>query len=339
MHAHRDDDDNDDNDNGNDVSPLRLRWIVNVTSWNPSSEEFDFLLDALVPDHERSAVMKYLRAEDRKRALVSRLLQRNAIARAKCGSNRTAVVLRGFDVRRTKGSKPFYGETLALANAPNFNFNVSHEGDYVVLASETHAVVGVDVAAPGQVRRVSGGGGVERGVESLLETFQSVLTRRECELIRETTAIYGDKAGEDMFRKHWSLKEAHVKAIGVGLGMDLRRCEFAIDASSSTASVSVDGCPRADWMFHIHAFPPVVDQKKVNDGNTHWITVSRGPFGDIVDANGEFTDVVFSKRDFSDEEWSRVLQAPAPPWELLTVGDLVPIDSRDAYEAAGGLLY
>lgn len=35
--------------------------------------------------------------------------------------------------------------------APNFNFNVSHEGDYVVLASEPLCICGIDVAAPQQV--------------------------------------------------------------------------------------------------------------------------------------------------------------------------------------------
>ena len=36
----------------------------------------------------------------------------------------------------------------ARASAPNFNFNVSHEGDYVVLAAEPVLLVGVDVSAP-----------------------------------------------------------------------------------------------------------------------------------------------------------------------------------------------
>jgi hypothetical protein len=50
-----------------------------------------------------------------------------------------------------------------LAAAPNFNFNVSHEGEFVVLASEPVAIVGVDVAAPGQLRnRNRKGGSAER---------------------------------------------------------------------------------------------------------------------------------------------------------------------------------
>lgn len=42
---------------------------------------------------------------------------------------------------------------INLPEAPNFNFNVSHEGHFVVLASEPHTVCGVDCAAPSQLRR------------------------------------------------------------------------------------------------------------------------------------------------------------------------------------------
>ena len=318
---------------------LRLRWIVNSTTWRPGVDEFAFVL-TILPTHEREEVTRFHRFEDRKRALLSRLMQRAAIKRA-CASAEDArwrdARVEALDVRRTKGSKPFHGARASVAGAPNFNYNVSHEGDYVVLASETYAVVGVDVAAPGQVRRVTGGGRAERDVGKLLETFSSVLTDRERASIAGVAARDGERAGEELFRKHWSLKEAHVKAIGVGLGMDLRRCEFDIDAARSTASVSVDGKSRNDWSFHMQAFPPIVDDA-VNE-DRHWITVSRGPVEDIVDADGEFTETTFSRRDFSKDEWSAILAAPAPSFELLTVGDLIPIDSKDAFEAAGGVIF
>ncbi|CAL54914.1 4'-phosphopantetheinyl transferase superfamily [Ostreococcus tauri] len=322
---------------GTDVSsthPLRARWIVDVARWRPTEREFDFILNELLPEHESLAVRRFHREDDRKRACVSRLMQR-AIALRACalsiGARGTA--MRDVDIRRTKGAKPFHATVLEVTGAPNFNFNVSHEGDYVVLASETHAVVGVDVAAPGQVRRI---GGLERDVGRLLETFSSVLTDRERERISATASTNGERAGEELFRKHWSLKESHVKAIGVGLGMDLKRCEFDIDAATSTASVAVDGVTRSDWAFHIEGFPPVVDGATTEE--THWITVSRGPYEDIVDAHGEFT-TVFSQRSFSEDAWRDVLAAPAPKWELMTVGDLIPDQFRDAFESHGGVIF
>jgi len=341
----RDDEDEDEDEDAREsalTAACRCRWIVNVATWTPADAEFECIL-ALLPTHERDAVRRFRRFDDRKRAVVSRLMQRACIMRA-CETSSEArwrrVRFDALDVRRTKGSKPFHGGRLALTHAPNFNYNVSHEGDYVVLASETHAVVGVDVAAPGQVRAVTSGAGTARDVGTLLETFKSVLTDRERAVIEEKTRRDGERAGEELFRKHWSLKEAHVKAVGVGLGMDLRRCEFRIedvDAETSTARVVVDDVVRDDWAFSTQAFPP--GGKDGPSANAHWISVSRGPISDIVDANGEFLDVVFAERRFTEDAWRDILSAPAPPFELLTVGDLIPKEHRDEFEVNGGELF
>jgi 4'-phosphopantetheinyl transferase len=63
-----------------------------------------------------------------------------------------------------------------LAAAPNFNFNVSHEGEFVVLASEPVCIVGVDVAAPGQLRNRNRKG----GAPSVEETLQVVSGDAQC---------------------------------------------------------------------------------------------------------------------------------------------------------------
>ena len=82
---------------------------------------------------------------DRKRALVSRLLQRAAAARV-LGLPWDAVHL-----GRTREGKPHLAGPSAEAAAaagphlPCFNFNVSHHGDWVALASEPLCLVGVDV--------------------------------------------------------------------------------------------------------------------------------------------------------------------------------------------------
>ena len=90
---------------------LRLRWIVNSTTWRPGDDEFAFVL-TILPTHEREEVTRFHRFEDRKRALLSRLMQRAAIKRA-CASAEDArwrdARVEALDVRRTKGSKPFHG--------------------------------------------------------------------------------------------------------------------------------------------------------------------------------------------------------------------------------------
>ncbi len=60
--------------------------------------------------------------EDQKRALVSRLLQRQCVAVA-LGIQWEKVL-----IKRTKGRKPFLiNKGVDKIHAPNFNFNVSHE--------------------------------------------------------------------------------------------------------------------------------------------------------------------------------------------------------------------
>ena len=205
-------------------NPARLRWAVNVERWRPEGDhegaEFAFLL-TLLPPHEREDCLKMRFMPDKKRALVSRLMQRAACSRVASLPHDEVVI------HRTKGRKPFLARAPnrpPLPHAPNFNFNVSHEGDFVVLASEPHAMCGVDVAAPGQARRRDRNGRLP-SAEEMLSTFGDVLAPAELAAIR---AQPDDDAMEEAFRRHWSLKEALAKAMGVGLALHLGRADFAV---------------------------------------------------------------------------------------------------------------
>ena len=77
-----------------------LRWYVNVSHWLPSQDEFESIVQTLGND-ERQSILRYIQLQDRKRALVSRLLQRAAI-RQVCGCSESDV-----RIQRTKGQKPF----------------------------------------------------------------------------------------------------------------------------------------------------------------------------------------------------------------------------------------
>ena len=96
-----------------------LRWYVNLSSWNPSSWEFEsILLNLSEEEQTQKSILRFIRSEDKKRALVSRLLQRAAV-RSICNCPDVRIL-------RTKGQKPFCMSDKPLY-APNFNFNVSHE--------------------------------------------------------------------------------------------------------------------------------------------------------------------------------------------------------------------
>jgi len=263
----------------------RLRWAVDLGQWTPSNEEFDFLC-CLIPQEEAIECKKFKFRDDQKRALVSRLLQRHAAATV-LGIPHTAV-----EIKRTRGRKPYVANAVDKPHAPNFNYSVSHEGNYVVLAAEGICLCGCDIAAPNQLRCSA-----DRPLDEVLSAFKTQLTLAEWEIVRSAGA--DDSLIESKFRQFWSLKEvgsnkiilfafpirimmtlwlvymqAFVKATGEGLGYDLGKIDFHI-ADNNTARVSVEGALQPAWAFHLHLL-----------GNGHWVSVARGPLTAIVDAWG-----------------------------------------------------
>ena len=121
--------------------PFCLRWVVDTAQWMPSKPEFDFLLDLLGAD-EAPQVRRFKFEADQKRALVSRLLQRAAISRV------LGIPWADIIIKRTKGQKPFLATPHSVPWAPNFNYNVSHEGSYVALATENLCIAGTPLPPP-----------------------------------------------------------------------------------------------------------------------------------------------------------------------------------------------
>lgn len=229
----------------------RLRWAVNTANWQPAGAaegpEFRFLLSLIPEVAEREAVTRFVFFEDKKRALISRLLSRRASA--------VVLGLRSFasiEIVRTKGRKPFLQSPRPAANRPdiaNFNFNISHEGSWVVLASEPVCVCGVDVAAPHDAR--PGAEGID-----LWRDFQDQLAIDEWATVFEAADKEEAEAEEDQplavssqrprsppgystFQRFWSAKEAFVKARGDGLGFELKRACFRFEPLTGR-STSVD---------------------------------------------------------------------------------------------------
>lgn len=193
-----------------------LRWLVDVHAWHPRAIEWRFLC-TLLPRADVLKLEKFRKLIDRKRALVSRLMQRRCIAVALDVPDETVVIA------RTKGSKPFdatpRAESAAAARRPNFNFNVSHEGGVVVLASDPVLLIGVDVSAPFELRE-----GPHLGdFAKVRETFDAVVASDEWDLIE---AEASDPERVKAFRRQWSRKESLVKARGDGLAFALQRARF-----------------------------------------------------------------------------------------------------------------
>ena len=105
----------------------------------------------------------------------------------------TGVPPRDVHVRLTATGKP---------EAEGIHFNVSHSGDIVVLAISEQRAVGVDVERRREIARVN----------ALIERWLTPDERKELDELRS----HGLELS-DAFLRVWSLKEARLKALGVGI--------------------------------------------------------------------------------------------------------------------------
>jgi 4'-phosphopantetheinyl transferase len=106
---------------------------------------------------------------------------------------------RDVEIARGIGGRP------ELAAAHDLSFNLSHTAGLAVFAIGRGRAVGVDVEALD--RRAPSSGLIERALNP-----------------REAGRVMRGSAGERTreFLGYWTVKEAYAKALGVGLGLDLR---------------------------------------------------------------------------------------------------------------------
>ncbi|XP_029374230.1 L-aminoadipate-semialdehyde dehydrogenase-phosphopantetheinyl transferase isoform X1 [Echeneis naucrates] len=100
-------------------------------------------------------------------------------------------------------------------SAATWSFNLSHQGDYAVLAAEQGMQVGVDIMKT-----------TMPGSSSVPEFFR-IMTRQFTAYEWSTIQSAGSEHQQlAAFYRHWALKESFIKAIGTGLGFNLQRVEF-----------------------------------------------------------------------------------------------------------------
>lgn len=271
------------------------RWFVDVSAWAPGSVEWQRALEQL-PPLQQQQVARFVFPKDQRLALGSHLLQRRLVA----SQHAHPQALARIDIRRTPERKPFWWRDSAAAAdddvSPSWNFNVSHHGVLVAIASHPRRLIGVDVVELSERPR-----GPAR---DFFRAFERHFTEREWQFIRsaassDTTTDAADGVFE-RFYTLWSLKEAYIKAVGIGLGFELLRAEFAFN---QRWQLSLDGVLAADWTFATTQLDA-----------THIVSVALGPlsamwspatssiFATPVDVNNTREDE--STVDFSGE-WER----------------------------------
>ncbi|KAL4401126.1 lysine biosynthesis protein [Malassezia pachydermatis] len=215
-------------------------WAVDVSRWNAVAysrvegkntqrlpwmdaldEEIAFFLDAY--DTKAAAkVRRYLRGVDRIRALVATVM-----ARVMLMENDPTCAWKDIEITTTPGGRPYVKQP---ATVQHWDWNASHDGDWVVMAYTKEGRVGADVMEVGLPS-------FEKSSRTFCETLKQSMTSAEYEWILES-------GSEDLMLSRlmdlWTYKEAFTKNIGAGLGFDFRRVQVLRDANDDMA-LSIDG--------------------------------------------------------------------------------------------------
>jgi 4'-phosphopantetheinyl transferase len=146
-----------------------------------------FSRDCLSPD-ERARLDSYRSRAAAERYVVTRSLVRMVL------SDRLGVGARELQVSRTDTGKPVVSQGV--------HFNVSHSGDLILLALSDARSVGVDVERRREVQRV----------QAMTRRWLTETERAEVDRLTARGA-----SSSEAFLRVWSLKEAGLKALGVGI--------------------------------------------------------------------------------------------------------------------------
>lgn len=157
--------------------------------------------EALLNAEERARWQRFIYPADRQRFLVARAFVRNVLADMLERDNPAALVF---------GATPHGKPELAGHDAKCLQFNLSHTDGLLVLAVTQKLAVGVDVEA------------LERKVE-LVALSQRYFARHEHEELLDLDG----PAQRERFFALWTLKEAWLKARGLGLRIPLDDFSFS----------------------------------------------------------------------------------------------------------------
>lgn len=121
---------------------------------------------------------------------------------------------------REKGMKPYF--KYNRENAQRINFNVSHDGDIVIIILSRREV-GIDIMKSElPLRSRSSSSSVEEATEKFLNNMKNTFQSSEWRYIQKDIS---------KFMHYWTIKESFVKYIGLGLYIDPKR--LTIDSSNS----------------------------------------------------------------------------------------------------------
>ncbi|CAO4382875.1 unnamed protein product [Caenorhabditis nigoni] len=215
------------------------RWVISLQAAF-ERDDFEKLFRKAVQsitEEEFQRIPEFRHREDALACLFGRLLLRHSAQKFSGEPWET------IKFERTERGKPF----LAVPADTKFGLNVSHQGDYVAFASSCSSKVGVDVM------RLD----TERNNKSADEYINSMAKSASPEELRMMRSQPTEAMKMTMFYRYWCLKEAILKATGVGIMKDLNSLDFRVNlqdryrpgAFVTTTTVLEDGRLQDQWIF------------------------------------------------------------------------------------------
>lgn len=171
------------------------------------SEEDLNELCLLIGTEKSYKVEKFINKRDKIRTLIGEILIRTII-----------IENLKIDNKYIRLNKNPYGKPY-LKEYPNFNFNISHSGDYVLCAIDDKPI-GVDIE---EIKHME-----------FKEIAKNFFTTKEFQYI----VMEDSKFQLDRFYEIWTLKESYIKCCGRGLTMPLRSFSIEIDQYENIKVIS-----------------------------------------------------------------------------------------------------
>ncbi|NLQ92062.1 4'-phosphopantetheinyl transferase superfamily protein [Streptococcus mutans] len=164
--------------------------IFKIRSQKPLEDRMFFSLLELIEEEDRKQILRYQFWQDRQRLLLGHLLSRYAIIQEYALTNKE------IQIRRHAYGKPY------IKDYSQIHYNISHSGEWVVVAIG-RSPIGIDVEN----------------------------RREDWDLIGERVFSESEKYwSQNSYKRKailWTIKEAYVKYLGIGLSKSLN--SFSID--------------------------------------------------------------------------------------------------------------
>uniref|UniRef100_A0A5K3EVM3 L-aminoadipate-semialdehyde dehydrogenase-phosphopantetheinyl transferase n=1 Tax=Mesocestoides corti TaxID=53468 RepID=A0A5K3EVM3_MESCO len=208
-----------------------MRLAFNHGSWDPTYGELVRLFRCISSTDQENA-LKFVYRRDVKSYLAARLLT-IFVAKHCLGLDPVEVT-----VERDPNDRP------GLSNKPDFDFNLSHNGDFTVLTSCHKMRTGVDVMRVELPPASS-------SVNEFLHKMRSLFAPSEWYSLNNPVLGANDRMRR--FYRFWCLKEAFVKNTGTGLRVNVSTVQF--DLTATNPKCTHPGLVDGEWVFEEHQLP------------------------------------------------------------------------------------